>query len=216
MALRSFYAAFVHRPSAGPIECTARTLRAGRSSTAVQVELTQDARTVAVADAWLVSVALLSAGSSDDARAPAPHDCPESGWIGEVLPGFRRIEERAIDFPTERAELDGGGHARCDLWARGRVGIADAASGPAELDLMLLDSHLLDAVLRSEGVDAVDAVSLDLWVSWLGHTPGRAWRRVSTEAAIADSAAVTSGRVTTEDGRLCAIAGGHARIFRRA
>jgi acyl-CoA thioesterase len=210
MALRGVHASFVRPAAAGPIECTGSALRAGKSSAIVRVELRQEERTVVLADTWLVPSEVVCHGPRRDGSLPAPADHAEVAWIGEILPGFAQIEERAIDFPAARDEL-AGGPASCDLWARAR----DPAWDPTEVDLMLLDAHLLDAVLRSEGVDAVDAVSLDLWATWLDRVPATAWRRVATEAAIAAAAAIATGRVTAEDGRLCAVAGSHARIFRR-
>jgi acyl-CoA thioesterase len=210
LALRGVHASFARAAATGPIECTGRPVRAGKRSAIVRVELRQDERTVAVADAWLVPSEAVSGGPRGAEAAVAPTDRAEVAWIAEVLPGFAQLEERAIDFPASRDEL-ACGPPSCDLWARAR----DPAWDPVEVDLLLLDAHLLDAALRSEGVDTVQATNLDLWATWLDRVPATAWRRVTTEAAIADAAAVATGRVTAEDGRLCAVAGSHARILRR-
>jgi acyl-CoA thioesterase len=199
--------------SPGAIEGRVETVSQGRSSRLVRVDLIQRDQPVFTGHAWLLDPRLMPADHAEGAEPP--ESSPLVEWLADEVPFFKNLEIRAIDYPLTPAGL-GDGVPRCEVWARARPESLGETTHESLVDLLLYDSFLLETVFRSEGLNAAQPVTLDLGVRWMRHTPRGAWRRLVTEAAVADDLALANGTSRTTGGTLLSMATTQGRLLRAA
>jgi acyl-CoA thioesterase len=209
LVLGGIHGSYPQAASPGPIEGRVETIRAGRRTQLFRVNLIQNDELVFTADVWMLDVTLVPTDQTA-AHAEPPEPAPLVTWLEDEVAFFKNLEVRAIDYPTGPAGL-GDGKAR----VRGRPELIDEAMHGAGADLLLFDSFLLECVFRSEGLGAVQPVTLDLGVRWTRHVPLQAWRRLTTQATLTDGIALAEGTTRTADGTVLATATTLGRLFRR-
>lgn len=214
LVLGGIQGSYPRAASPGPIEGRVETIRKGRSTELVRVDLTQGDELVFTAQAWLLDGALVPADGSGTDVEPPESAAPVT-WLEDEVAFFKNLEVRAIDYPLTPAGL-GDGVPRCEVWVRGRPDLIGEATHGAAVDLLLFDSFLLECVFRSEGVGTVQPITLDLGVRWTRHVPIQAWRRLTTEATITDGIALAEGTNRTAEGAVLSTATTLGRLLRRA
>ncbi|MFD4403614.1 acyl-CoA thioesterase domain-containing protein [Nocardia sp. NPDC058499] len=177
--LNSIHALFPNVAVPGDLELKVQPLVQGRSADACQVRVDQDGKTVVLASCWFVEANLIGdpevsegdasarprPGSSEP--APSPESCPEIPWIAEVAPFLKGFHARSVDYPVTLEEFEAGfrdGGNSISLWAVPDETYSDPMAGRLS-DIMFLDAHLVDAVLRDEQPDTA-VVTLDLSATW--------------------------------------------------
>ncbi|MFF5531169.1 thioesterase family protein [Streptomyces cinerochromogenes] len=213
LVLASLQGSYPRAAVPGPIEGRVETVRAGRSSRLLRIDLFQRDERVFTADAWMLDSGLVPADQAVSGAQP-PESAPVVTWLEAEVPFFKNLEVRAVDYPLTPAGL-GDGVPRCEVWVRGRADLIGEGTHGAAVDLLLFDSFLLECVFRSEGVGTVQPITLDLGVRWTRHVPVQAWRRLTTEAAVTEGIALADGTTRAADGTLLATATTLGRLLRR-
>ena len=204
---------FARPTEPGPLEVVVEEVRRGRASAAVHVRLRQDQLDRVLVQAWLVDEPI-EVGEREVLTVAEPARCPEVTCWDEALPYMQAIDERAIDYPLSmEAFLDGP--ALADLWVRAMGGSAADALAGQLLDVIALDTHLVDAACRPHRTRTFDLVSMDLNVWWSSTAPTE-WRRIRVEASgPGHRLAPTTGTIWSEDGSVRARASQLVRFLTR-
>lgn len=206
--LNSIHALFPNVATPGDLELEVQPLVRGRSADACQIRVGRGGKTVVLASCWFVDPNLIgdpsvpagvvSAGArrGSSERVPTPESCPEIPWIAEVAPFLKGFHARSVDYPVSLEEFETGfrdGGNSISLWAVPEETHSDSMAGRLS-DIMFLDAHLVDAVLRAEPADTA-VVTLDLSATWT---------RVATppQAALLQAKASTRGQLATIEAAL--------------
>ncbi|SHN40123.1 acyl-CoA thioesterase domain-containing protein [Cryptosporangium aurantiacum] len=207
---------FVSPTLVGPFRIEATDVRLGRSSSAVNVRLTQDGQTRVTLASWFVRPDLLPAPEPTPPPRADPSACPGT-WRDTKNAFDSAFERRTIHFPatSDAFALHG---PRVELWIRRSGGPPpDAVSRQAD-DLMLFDAHLAETVIEGLHADRTRSFSIDLSVTWAGGpwirsaTPegaddgGDAWRRLTTVGSAAGRIGTSGGTLTDVSGSTIATA----------
>ncbi|TJZ57340.1 thioesterase family protein [Streptomyces piniterrae] len=215
LVLGGIQGSYPRAASPGPIEGRVETIREGKSSHLLRIDLIQGDELVFTADAWMLDGRLVPTTDEPVAGAEPPESAPLVTWLEDEVAFFKNLEVRAIDYPLTPAGL-GDGVPRCEVWVRGRPDLIGEATHGAAVDLLVFDSFLLECVFRSEGIGTVQPITLDLGVRWTRHVPIHAWRRLTTSATITDGIALAEGTNHTTNGTVLSTATTLGRLLRRA
>jgi acyl-CoA thioesterase len=151
----------------GPYRVEATDVRAGRSSTAVNVRLVQGEQTRATLSAWFARADLLppAQDSLDILEVGSPDDCPTT-WRDEKNPFDRAYQRRAMHYPAARSDYPAHG-PDIELWIR----MVDPWSRASTLqrqaaDLLMVDAHMAETLVDGLCVDPTRSFSIDLAARW--------------------------------------------------
>lgn len=216
-ALLSCFVMFLGATRPGPIEVRVTTLRSGHATSALRATSYQDGRPCVATTAWFATLDALEPTSAPEPgpELPEPDACaPSPDWSPDY-PFMALFEERRIDYP-ESFERFSGGPPHIELWMRTVVPLGSDEPVFAQLrDIMMLDAHLLDAVVRSRPSFDVAMWSLDLAVWWSSvERESQPWIRMWSDAAAPGRgfSAVTGG-LCRRDGARLAGASQQGRIY---
>ncbi|MCF2525800.1 acyl-CoA thioesterase domain-containing protein [Yinghuangia soli] len=229
--LSSCHVVFSGAAVPGELEFSVLPLVEGRTAAAYQVTMHQSGKPVLGAQCWFADPSMLApAGPASDRLAGVPPvaECPRLGWIDASFPFLGGFAEWAIEYPLSADEFDGsfrGGGDTMSVWiapaqdqwtAPGGSGPADGPTdGLAErlTDLMILDTHLMDAALR--GTPGASMLSLDLAATWYAapRRPGLTY--FAAEGRAHGLLAATSATLIEPDGTLRASGTSNCRVYPR-
>lgn len=212
-SLLAAHIVFLEPARTGLLELMVTPLRNGRATWAGHTIVSQAGRTILTCDTWF------GARSTDGARPRTPTTPPQDPetfpsmhWLRTLYPFLTSMEERAVDYP--RTAEESGGPSRIEVWARPAVPIGADPFLAQMFEVMLADAHLLDAALRSRGLNADLVVSLDLTLTWEPAMPDTGWLNLVATAGATDGIFVAcNGTIRGQSGALRATATQQGRIF---
>jgi acyl-CoA thioesterase II len=213
----SFYCHFLSSPAFAEVELSVATLKRGRSTESLAVQMTQEGRPVLSA---LVRTAAEGEGHEHQ-EAPPPAVAP----LEDSEP-IRRIKDGKLLFPywgnfsCRRAEsVEGGaeepeGRAAIREWVRFEpvASFADPFLEAAR-PLVLLDTYGWPAAWQRYGEKTRVAPNLDT-AAWFHHAdPDSEWLLIDEECHRAgDGLLAVAGRVWSQSGRLLASGGAQLKV----
>lgn len=183
----------------GPYCVEATDVRAGKSSTAVNVRLAQGGQTRVTLSAWFVRPDLLPPARcllDDVLDIGSPDDCPGT-WRDEKNPFDRAYQRRAMHYPAVRADYPKHGPdielwiRLVDPWSRGSALQRQAA------DLLMVDAHMAETLVDGLEVDPTRSFSVDLSVRWSAGVlnDDADWRRLRVHGEADGRIGVTSAEL---------------------
>jgi len=223
--------------TAGPVEISVTTLRAGKSTAVAQALIRQAGRTAltasaVLADAWEepTVAAVPPFGHLPFAK---PDEATALDWLVDAWPMLGFAEGRGVEYPASFREFRDR-EPSASLWLR-IVEDAGQSSTPSRVssawvpqlaDVLHLDAHLFDAPGMITGFwdpDAPEAggatmVSLDLNIAWQpgsADLPPGAWRLLEARGSVADRSVTSYGSLRAEDGSLIAMATSQGLLLER-
>lgn len=236
-ALHSFHAVFTRQARVGELRLEVTPLVEGRTAAAYQATVRQQDDFVLAAQCWFVDASLLAeTGPATDRLADVPpvSACPRVRWTEEFIPCLGGFAEWAVEFPLSDEEfrttfVDGGD--RLSLWMAPtedvRDGVpesraataADSAPDPADgvaerlADLMMLDTHLMDAAHRT--TPDIAMMTLDLTAAWHARPRRPSLTFFEARGRVDGLLAATEATLTTPDGTVRATGTSQCRVYPR-
>ncbi|MGW0661125.1 acyl-CoA thioesterase domain-containing protein [Streptodolium elevatio] len=231
--LHTFRAVFTRQARVGELRIEAEPLVEGRTAAAYQVTVRQEGAVVLAAQCWFVDASLLAeSGPATDRLADVPpvSACPRVHWTEEFIPCLAGFAEWAVEFPLSNEEfqttfVDGGDVL--SLWTApakdvrdGVPGVLDghvggSPDGVAERlgDLMMLDTHLMDAAHRT--TPDIAMMTLDLTATWYARPRHPALTFFEARGRVDGLLAATEGTLVTPDGTVRATGTSQCRVYPR-
>jgi len=204
----SFYAQYLSSAEYGAVDLAVETLRATKRTITLRVTMTQNARTILVASAWIVDEGLAGL-RHDAARMP---DVPQPGALrsfSELRPDVPYPFWRNFDVrPTHWVPMDAWrpGEPRSRQWLRF---LPRATFDDPFLDagraLVLLDTYTWPAASASHGPSPFIAPNVDLAAHFHRAAPDVEWLLADGFAPVAEGGLIgCRTEVWTQHGKLLA------------
>jgi acyl-CoA thioesterase len=198
---------FLSAAEAGPFRVEATDVRAGRSSTAINVRLAQNGQTRVTLAGWFVRRDLLPAARNlpDDVfDVGSPEECSRT-WRNEEIPFDLAYERRAMHYPAACSDHLPRG-LDIEMWVR----LVDPWSNASTLqrqaaDLLILDAHMAATLVDKLQADRTRSLSVDLAVRWSNAIldDDANWRRLRVHSDAGGRIGLTSAQLL--DGQQVAV-----------
>jgi hypothetical protein len=214
-AAASLSVTFVDSGAPGPLEIDARTIRGGRSATAVEATISQAGRTILIASSWLAD-GWLEPPSVDApvpfdryrTPLPAPADGSDLQWLRDEWAPLRFATRRGLQYPKTWTSAPDA-RPEVALW----VAVDDGGRGeplahPQIGDVLHADAHLFDSPAQVTGLVDTWLLSLDLNIVWqpgAHRVPSTRWRLFEGRGSVGTSGVTAYGSLRADDGALLAV-----------
>lgn len=198
---------FLSPAEAGAFRVEATDVRAGRSSTAVNVHLAQNGQTRVTLAGWFVRPDLLPAARTlpDDVLDVGSREECSRTWRNEEIPFDRAYQRRAMNYSAASSEYLAHG-LDSELWVR----LVDPWSNASTLqrqaaDLLILDAHMAATLVDGLQADRTRSLSVDLAVRWSNAVlnDDAYWRRLRVHGDAGGRIGLTSAQLL--DGQQVAV-----------
>lgn len=214
----SYACQFLRVAPFGAVDLTVASLRRGKRTEALRVELRQDDETVLTAQVWVSDAnEAMVHDYTRPPEAPPPESFPTEEEIRSAYtphPYFRNFERRPIDWDGEdRTEP---GEPSLHTWYRFRPSArADDPFVDAARPLVLIDTYTWPSTWRahpSKGPLPWIAPNLDLYVRFHRDTRPHEWLQGVSRADLAEGGLIAAeGAIWSGQGQL--LASGHTQLF---
>ncbi len=218
-AAASLSVMFVESGVPGPLELETRTIRGGRTATAVEATISQAGRTILIASSWLAD-GWLEPPSVDapvpfdrygngSSPLPDPADGTDLEWLRNEWPALRFANRRGIEYPDSWAKARAA-RPEVALWVTVDSGATDRdpLAHPQIADVLHADAHLFDSPAQVTGLVDTWLLSLDLSIVWQpgAHLiPSTRWRLFEGRGSVGTSGVTAYGSLRGDDGSLLAV-----------
>ncbi|WP_043317517.1 thioesterase family protein [Microbulbifer sp. HZ11] len=217
--LRSLTLSFVAPAEAGPLNTSARVLRAGRSAVQIEAHGAQgdQVTTAALASFGKPRESTISVGAGKAPDFPPPDDCQALPYIEGLVPEFTqkfdyRLGAGALPFT-------GSDEGRIGGWIRFKTDDEEPTGRPASISHLLALIDAWPPAALSMLKTLAPASSLTWTVEWMpvAHTisagPSDWWQYLAEVEQAKDGYAVIAARLWDSNGQLIALSRQTATIF---